>query len=105
MTSDIVRHYSMDAIPAIPLALVNTDVLREVLGQVACCEDYSERGAMRSNLLSAALCCRAFKEISLDLLWRTIYSIIPLLKILPGIQEIQNTFARLTLPTRHIFIC
>jgi hypothetical protein len=44
----------------------------------------------RRNLLSATLCCKAFKDQSLDVLWRTIPSLIPLLVLIPGVQVIAD---------------
>jgi len=42
------------------------------------------------DLLSTALCCRAFKDLSLDVLWYTMTEITPILKLIPGMQEING---------------
>jgi hypothetical protein len=38
------------------------------------------------DLLSTALCCKAFKDPSLDILWHTVESFAPLLELIPGMQ-------------------
>ena len=44
----------------------------------------------RKDLLSAALCCEAFKNPGLDVLWHTMDSIVPVLKLIPGMQRVQD---------------
>jgi hypothetical protein len=45
---------------------------------------------VRRDLLAAALCCKAWKDKCLDHLWGRIYSLTPLLTLLPGIQRIEG---------------
>jgi hypothetical protein len=44
----------------------------------------------RRNLLSAALCCKAFKDLSLDVLWYTMTGITPILKLIPGMERVDG---------------
>ena len=37
-------------------------------------------------LLNAALICSDFRDVALDALWENLYSLVPLLKLLPGLQ-------------------
>jgi hypothetical protein len=87
------------AILPTPLFLTDTDVTREILKQVAHHDndDMDERLSLRSrkDLVSVALCCKGFKDISLDILWYTMHSIVPVLRLVPGIREIQEKLARL----------
>lgn len=46
-------------------------------------ENYKKLRETRGHLLGVALVCRSFREPALDLLWRSMESIIPLLKLLP----------------------
>jgi hypothetical protein len=83
----------------VPLFLTDTDVIRAILEQIVYCDDRNpdlDVTEARANLLSTALSCTGLRDASLDLLWSTMYSIVPLLKLFPGIHELQGKLARLT---------
>lgn len=46
------------------------------------------------HLLWAALTCKTFLEPALDVLWRTMNSLIPLLKLLPSFQLVLDTYVK-----------
>ena len=75
-----------------PLFLTDSDVTYEIFKQIACYDDSEQdEGSYKvaqKDLVSAALCCKAFMDGCLDLLWYRMYSIIPLIKLLPEIDEI-----------------
>lgn len=43
-------------------------------------------------LASAARTCQAFTKPALDVLWEKMTGIVPLLKILPGLTEVENVY-------------
>jgi hypothetical protein len=47
------------------------------------------------DVLSAILCCKNFMEPGLDVLWHSMYSIRPLLRLIPGMREIDGRMVRL----------
>jgi hypothetical protein len=96
----------MNAARSTPLFLTDTDVTREILKHVGHYDelDTDGRRKARVDLVSAALCCTGFKDASLDLLWYTMYSIVPVLRLIPGIQEIQGKLVRPTMSLRHLAI-
>ena len=72
------------------LFLNDSDVAYEVFKQITYYDERDEGSyrKARKDLVSAALCCKGFKNGCLDLLWYKMFSIIPLMKLLPGIREI-----------------
>jgi hypothetical protein len=61
--------------------------------------DLAEWKKLRKDLLSGALGCKAFKEPCLDLLWNTMSTLIPLLTLIPGMEEIDG---QLVLSSTHL---
>ena len=57
-------------------------------------------------LLNAALTCKDFLDIALDALWERMYSLLPLLKMLPALLEIEDdTLAYVRANTDlHVFL-
>lgn len=64
------------------LALEIPDIILCILDKLV--EDINSQHA---DLLSMALSCKAFEGPSLDLRWKTMSSIMPLLKLIPGISK------------------
>ena len=52
-------------------------------------------------LLNAALTCKDFLEVALDELWREMYSLMPILKLLPGLQYENDTYVCANV---HVFL-
>ncbi|KAJ6540326.1 hypothetical protein B0H19DRAFT_959324, partial [Mycena capillaripes] len=50
------------------------------------------KGTARKRLLSAALTCKSFCPTALDILWRNMDNLVPLLKLLPSFQEFNGIF-------------
>ena len=69
--------------------LFNGDLLREIFRHL-------EEGR-KVQLLAAALTCKTFAEPALDSLWRTMYSIIPFLKLIPSFVSTFGTPVRAVL--------
>ena len=76
-------------------ALIIGDVLDEILQRLT----YNDKSIInvshqtrmvRRDLLAAALCCKGWKDKSLDLLWNRMSSLTPLLTLLPGLQRISD---------------
>jgi hypothetical protein len=44
------------------------------------------------TLTSLAVCCKAFSAPALDALWKTLFSALPLFKLLPGFQKVDNVW-------------
>jgi hypothetical protein len=60
-----------------------------------------ERDALvhaRSPLLRLATCCKAFSELALDVLWRRMDGLLPILKILPSFRRVGDAYVRLLKP-------
>ncbi|KAF5332504.1 hypothetical protein D9611_005108 [Ephemerocybe angulata] len=59
----------------------------------------------RRQLKSLALTCKATKELALDRLWSHLDSLLPLVKVLPGIQLVDSTyyFRSVPLPAESTF--
>ncbi|KAF9456988.1 hypothetical protein BDZ94DRAFT_1326583 [Collybia nuda] len=56
--------------------------------------------ATKADLVSMAQCCRAFEDPSLNHLWASMSSVVPLLKLIHGVEEFQGSLARI--PFRKI---
>ncbi|EPQ51998.1 hypothetical protein GLOTRDRAFT_140477 [Gloeophyllum trabeum ATCC 11539] len=69
-------------------ALNNHDILALIFASLS-----PEVGSDRASVLNCGLACRAFKEHALDALWRSIYSIMPLLHVIPCINVINGKWA------------
>jgi hypothetical protein len=73
------------------LALTIPEIFLEILENLRKAEhSYFPRPDSPRDLLSTALCCRAFKDLSLDILWDTLPEIAPLLKLIPGMQDLNG---------------
>jgi hypothetical protein len=55
----------------------------------------------RCALVNAAVTCKAFSSLALDALWRVMYSIVPLLSILPGFKTHEDK----RYPYEHHYVC
>lgn len=62
-------------------------------------ENYKKLRGSRKYLLDAALVCRSFSEPALDLLWRSMESLRPLLNLLPKshLEVMDGQYVRLSL--------
>jgi hypothetical protein len=68
-------------------ALTVPDVVREIISKLA--EEDNKQ-----DLFSAAQCCKAFTNPSLDMLWRNMTSIVPLLNLVPGFRQNQDSVVK-----------
>jgi hypothetical protein len=59
---------------------VNADIIHEIAKNIA----------TRKALFSMSLCCQDFRDPCLNILWKTMDSIVPLLKLLPAAEETQG---------------
>jgi hypothetical protein len=59
---------------------INVDIIHEI----------AKHAATSKELFSMSLCCRDFQDPCLNLLWKTMNSIVPLLKLLPAAEETQG---------------
>jgi len=73
-------------------ALVNADVLDYVFGHFTVDPETREAVQIRSYLRWAALSCRAFSRPALNALWRTLDSLLPLLKLLPSLKLVDHVY-------------
>ena len=80
-------------------ALVNADVLDYVFGHFTVDPETREAVQIRSYLRWAALSCRAFSRPALNALWRTLDSLLPLLKLLPSLKLVDHVYVRPLLVT------
>jgi hypothetical protein len=77
-------------------ALTIADIISIILSNLRPMDPEGENGRLaRQDLLSAILCCKNFMEPGLDVLWHSIYSIDPILRLIPGMREIDRTMVRL----------
>ncbi|KAF8222804.1 hypothetical protein L208DRAFT_575126 [Tricholoma matsutake] len=74
-------------------ALVISEIIREIVTYLKPEFYHTTDPNCSRDLLSAALCCKAFKDPALDVLWHTVDSITPLLKLIPGMQEVHGQVA------------
>ena len=72
-----------------PEALKNQDILGLIFQHFDHQPGLPTVAQNRKNLLSAAKTCKAFLEPALDLLWRVLPSLLPLLLLLPS-AEVEN---------------
>jgi hypothetical protein len=78
------------------IALTIPEIISEIFKNVAheYCAPHSyesnEGKQSRRDLLSGALSCKAFMNPCLDLLWNTMVTILPLLKLIPEMEEIDG---------------
>ena len=80
-------------------ALTIPEIIREIVGHLRVDRhvgiyNYAEAQpawatGSQQDMLSAALCCQAFKDPGLDILWDTLHGMKPLLKLIPGMQELD----------------
>jgi hypothetical protein len=72
----------------------------EILAEIMTYVD-TGRACRQKWLLWIALSCKAFSSHALDILWVELESLLPLLKLLPGFQEVDGVWvsiANLPLP-------
>lgn len=69
--------------------LFNSDILSLIFAHFDLVEDPM---VYRKSLYWAALTCKAFTEPALDVLWRSMNSLIPLLKLLPKLFLIEDEY-------------
>jgi hypothetical protein len=77
-------------------ALIIPEIQMEILENLRMSEygpGYYPRDKSARDLLSTALCCKAFKELSLDVLWCTMSEITPIMKLIPGMQDTGGQMA------------
>ncbi|KAF8879792.1 hypothetical protein BD779DRAFT_1117814 [Infundibulicybe gibba] len=73
------------------VALTTEDILREIFWRFDIASNSDHAAANRTALLHAALACKAFMEPALDVLWWSMSSMIPALKLLPNLEIVPNT--------------
>jgi hypothetical protein len=54
--------------------------------------DKDSEAQRRKQLLWTALSCKAFSPHALDVLWEKLDSLLPLLKLLPGFQRVDDVW-------------
>ncbi|KAG6860424.1 hypothetical protein C0995_011329 [Termitomyces sp. Mi166 len=64
------------------------DIVKIIIGHL----DSDNNHDTRKNLLNAALVCKAFLEPALDSLWESMTTLLPLLKLLPTVERINNVY-------------
>ncbi|KAG6875244.1 hypothetical protein C0992_004571, partial [Termitomyces sp. T32_za158] len=77
-----------------PIASLNYDVLAKITGVIGgnVSPDFRKLNGCFRQLFYFALTCKAFVDASLDELWRSMDSIVPLLKILPALRYKNNRY-------------
>ena len=92
----VVNEYSLTLFPEsqsrviqTPEALKNQDILSLIFQQFDLQPGSQTVAQTRKDLFSAAKTCKAFVEPALDLLWRVLPSLLPLLMLLPS-AEVKN---------------
>jgi hypothetical protein len=74
-------------------ALEIYDIIHQILMIIL-----KDKNGLKTDLLSMALCCKAFKDPSLDILWTHMTSVVPLLKLIPGVEEIEDSLVHASPP-------
>lgn len=76
--------------------LDNEDVLHCIFEHFRTFDPFDSQANNRSNthLLWAALACKAFLDPALNVLWKSINTFLPLLKLLPTFQSVQDEYVR-----------
>jgi hypothetical protein len=69
----------------------NPYVLRQIIRYL---ELPSDDSTAQSHLLSVALACKAFKDPTLDVLWRCLDTFTPLLRLLSPFKKINGCYVR-----------
>lgn len=69
--------------------LNNQDLMGQVFKHLD--DDLKLESTRKKQLLSAGLTCRSFLDPALDILWRSMHSIMPLLRILPSFQKVNGS--------------
>lgn len=72
------------------LVLSNYDLILSIFFSLAQA-DYQLK---RKFLLDLATVCKAFKEPALDILWEELPSYMPIIKLLPDLHRLENTYVR-----------
>jgi len=101
---DTVQEYTTSSSAASPLTrtaksdlLSNSDVLAYLFAflEPDGIVDRERLVEARKDLLSASLVCSSFRDPALDCLWRFLDSLVPLLRLLPGIKQNGKTYVSL----------
>lgn len=76
---------------------INMDIIHEITKAIenGANNAFCIRSDIEQELLLMSLCCRDFRDPCLNVLWRTMNSIVPLLKLLTVVEESQYYFGRL----------
>ncbi|KAF8869804.1 hypothetical protein BD779DRAFT_642684 [Infundibulicybe gibba] len=83
---------SMDTTSARMMALVNQDILQLIFSYFRAVVDPGNTTKLNKLVLfRAALTCKAFMEPALDVLWWSMTSLIPVLKLLRNFQVVEGT--------------
>ncbi|KAF9459067.1 hypothetical protein BDZ94DRAFT_1269115 [Collybia nuda] len=67
-------------------ALEIVDIIDQVLLKLI-----EDKQAKKTDLVSMARCCKAFEDPSLNRLWASMSSVVPLLKLIHGVEEFQGS--------------
>lgn len=76
----------------IPVSLSNPVVLINVFNHLDAAVRGISEPSSKTDLLSAALACRAFCDPALDIVWKSLHTFVPLLKLLPPIGLTNNFY-------------
>lgn len=77
--------------------LDNQDLLRRIFEHMPAESRPFDDQSDRVHLMWASQTCRSFLDPALDMLWRSMSSLIPLLKLLPAFQLTHDTYVSLLL--------
>jgi len=82
--------------PAKDELLTNGDVLSQIVSflvpDLAGTRDSLK--ASRKELLNVALACSSFKDPALDALWRSLESLVPLVRLISGVALVDQKYVR-----------
>ncbi|KAF8064856.1 hypothetical protein FPV67DRAFT_158127 [Lyophyllum atratum] len=78
--------------PIAPITLMNFDTLTKIFEFVDTGLDSSDIKLSQKRLLHLSLTCKAFLDPALDSLWRSMNSILPLLRLLPTLEVIDGIY-------------
>jgi hypothetical protein len=74
--------------------LKNTDLMAMTFSHIQVDTQAGMRIYKKRYLLNAALTCKDFLDVALDALWEELYSLVPLLKLLPALQVEDGAYVR-----------
>ncbi|KAF9041382.1 hypothetical protein BJ165DRAFT_1488635 [Panaeolus papilionaceus] len=86
--------------------LNNRDVLTAIFDFLQVTSDMKseERSETRKALIAAAKSCNAFSEPALDVLWHTLPSMLPLLRLLPSFVSYEGVHVRFLSIFWHFYV-